>query len=577
MPVNRNALIRFRTIDNCLRNRFRKWTLDDLIDACSEALYEYEGIDKGVSRRTVQADIQVMRSNKLGYNAPIVIVDKKYYTYEDKDYSITDIPLTDQDLNKLTEVVDILKQFKGFSHFTDLSEMVQRLEDKIYTSKTNQETFIDFEKNDNLKGLEHLDTLYHIIQKKKAILLTYQSFKARAANTFVFHPYYLKEYRNRWFVLGCKKKKEPLLTLALDRIVAIEDTDQDFITCSDIDLPNYFKNVIGATVNPDQLPIEVRLFADHHTAPYILTKPLHSSQKVVERNDSGIIVSLNVQHNYELEREILGFGDRMKVIAPQSLKRCIKERLNDALDLYNYDIFNPNLNDQLKRLHYKGSTVLQKVYTRKEMNHVKSMIAKYHNPEYTREGKPVYAIRNFLTQIPGLKNVLFNQNLKTILSALGKDLFLTKAIYFDKPPMSNWYVTWHQDSTINVKEKIETNGYYGWTKKEGLIGVCPPEEVLKSTFTLRIHLDDTDEKNGALKVIPGSQNKRLSDEEIGLITQNCIPFTCEVNCGGIHLMKPLLLHSSSKTVNQKHRRVIHLEFCSLELENGLEWGERIPI
>jgi ectoine hydroxylase-related dioxygenase (phytanoyl-CoA dioxygenase family) len=211
------------------------------------------------------------------------------------------------------------------------------------------------------------------------------------------------------------------------------------------------------------------------------------------------------------------------------------------------------------------------------MNHVKSMIAKYHSPEYTNEGKPVYAIRNFLTQIPGLKNVLFNQNLKTILSALGKDLFLTKAIYFDKPPMSNWYVTWHQDSTINVKEKIETNGYYGWTKKEGLIGVCPPEEVLKNTFTLRIHLDDTDEKNGALKVIPGSQNKRLSDEEIGLITQNCIPFTCEVSCGGIHLMKPLLLHSSSKTVNQKHRRVIHLEFCSMELENGLEWGEKVEV
>jgi hypothetical protein len=153
MPVNRNALIRYRTLDTCLRNRFRKWTLEDLIDACSEALYEYEGIDKGVSRRTVQADIQLMRSNKLGYNAPIVIVDKKYYTYEDKDYSITDIPLTDQDLNKLTEVVDILKQFKGFSHFNDLSEMVQKLEDKIYTSKTNQETFIDFEKNDYLKGL----------------------------------------------------------------------------------------------------------------------------------------------------------------------------------------------------------------------------------------------------------------------------------------------------------------------------------------------------------------------------------------------------------------------------------------
>ena len=82
MPVSRNALIRYKTIDTCLRNRFRKWTLEDLVDACSDALYEYEGIDKGISKRTVQMDIQLMRSEKLGYNAPIVVKDHKYYTYE---------------------------------------------------------------------------------------------------------------------------------------------------------------------------------------------------------------------------------------------------------------------------------------------------------------------------------------------------------------------------------------------------------------------------------------------------------------------------------------------------------------
>src|SRR5579871_3659279 len=101
MPVNRNALILYRTLDNCLRNRSRKWTLEDLIAACSEALYEYEGIDKGVSKRSIQMDLQMMRSDKLGYNAPITVLEKKYYTYENADYSITNIPLTDQDLGKL--------------------------------------------------------------------------------------------------------------------------------------------------------------------------------------------------------------------------------------------------------------------------------------------------------------------------------------------------------------------------------------------------------------------------------------------------------------------------------------------
>lgn len=126
MPANRNALIRYKTIDNCLRNRQRRWTLEDLIEACSEVLYEYEGIDKGVSSRTVQNDILQMRSEKLGYNAPIIVVEKKYYTYEDPNYSITNNPLSNGDLNKLTEVVDILKHFKGFSHFHEMVGMIQR-------------------------------------------------------------------------------------------------------------------------------------------------------------------------------------------------------------------------------------------------------------------------------------------------------------------------------------------------------------------------------------------------------------------------------------------------------------------
>ena len=115
MPVSKNALIRYKTIDRCLRNRYRKWTLDDLIEACSDALSEYEGRDENVSRRTVQADIQMMRSDKLGYNAPIVVRQNRYYTYEDLDYSITDVPLSSQDTELLSEAVTVLKQLSGFS------------------------------------------------------------------------------------------------------------------------------------------------------------------------------------------------------------------------------------------------------------------------------------------------------------------------------------------------------------------------------------------------------------------------------------------------------------------------------
>ena len=167
MPVSRNALIRYKTIDTCLRNRFRKWTLEDLVDACSDALYEYEGIDKGISKRTVQMDIQLMRSEKLGYNAPIVVKDHKYYTYEDPEYSITNTPLSEQDLKVMSEAVELLKQFNGFSYFSGMGDIISRLEDHVTSVRQKTTPIIDFEKNNSLTGLNYLNDLYQAILKFK--------------------------------------------------------------------------------------------------------------------------------------------------------------------------------------------------------------------------------------------------------------------------------------------------------------------------------------------------------------------------------------------------------------------------
>lgn len=334
MPVNRNALVRYKTIDQCLQNRYRQWTLDDLIEACSDALYEYEGIMKGISRRTVQLDIQMMRSDKLGYNAPIIVYDNKYYTYEDPDYSITNIPLTEKDLGKMSEAVEFMKQFKGFSHFRELDGMIQKLEDHVYSQKRKQRPVIDFEKNEDLKGLEYLETLYQSIIQQKPVKINYQSFKARSPRSFNFHPYLLKEFRNRWFLIGVKTEDDPVLTLALDRIVDIEPSAIPFIAREGFDPEEYFRDVIGVTVNPGQKPVKVRLFVTHRHAQYVITKPLHHSQKVVAKDSKGITFEIEVQLNYELEKEILGLGDGVMVISPQRLKRNIAGRLKKALDRY---------------------------------------------------------------------------------------------------------------------------------------------------------------------------------------------------------------------------------------------------
>lgn len=334
MPVNRNALIRYKTIDLCLQNKYRRWTLEDLINACSEALYEYEGIDKGVSRRTIQMDIQLMRSDKLGYNAPIVVLEKKYYTYEDPNYSIVNIPVSESDLNKLTETIEFLKQFKGFSHFRELDTMVQKLEDHVYAQKIKRKPVIDFEKNENLKGLEFLEILYQAIIRKNCIELTYQSFNARQANTFLFYPYLLKEFRNRWFLIGSKNNNPPFQNLAIDRMVDVKITEMRFTEIVDFDSLDYFKHIIGVTVMEGREPENVILHVTKKHAPYVLTKPFHPSQELVDKDQNGITISLRVQHNFELEKEILGFADGITVLAPRILRNKILSRLKKAITQY---------------------------------------------------------------------------------------------------------------------------------------------------------------------------------------------------------------------------------------------------
>lgn len=334
MPLNKLALIRYKTIDHCLQNRYRKWTLEDLIEACNDALYEYEGITTGVSKRTIQLDLQNMRSSKLGYNAPIVITDKKYYTYDQKNFSITNIPLSSQDLNTLNEVLEILKQFRGFGYFQELNSMVTRLEDKIYKQQNRGKSFIDFEKNELLKGLEQLDPLHFYIRSRQVLEIQYQSFKAEVPQQIIFYPYLLKEFRNRWFLLGCQKKGMSIMILALDRIVSFEPHPREKYRGAPMDVHSYFQDVIGVSKMPNQKPQLIVMKVSKLNAPYVLTKPLHPTQTVLKEENGELIFSINVIWNFELEREILGFGEDLKVLSPKRLAGKIYARHKKAFELY---------------------------------------------------------------------------------------------------------------------------------------------------------------------------------------------------------------------------------------------------
>ncbi|AMJ65348.1 phytanoyl-CoA dioxygenase family protein [Hymenobacter sp. PAMC 26628] len=191
-----------------------------------------------------------------------------------------------------------------------------------------------------------------------------------------------------------------------------------------------------------------------------------------------------------------------------------------------------------------------------------------------RRSQDVFAIRNLLEEIAALGALLNTAALRDVLGELfPTGCHLTKAIYFDKPAGSNWLVAWHQDLMINVEHRADVLGFGPWTAKAGWVAVQPPVEVLENTITVRLHLDDCDATNGALKVVPGSHRRGVVPAET-IAGQTATAAVCAVPAGGALLMKPLLLHASNRSTSDRPRRVVHLEFSAQELPAGLVWRER---
>lgn len=190
-----------------------------------------------------------------------------------------------------------------------------------------------------------------------------------------------------------------------------------------------------------------------------------------------------------------------------------------------------------------------------------------------RRNEAVYGVRDLLNLSPEIRAFSESERVKDIAGEfLGKAAKVVRAIYFDKTPDANWKVPWHQDLTIALREKRETEGFTAWTRKAGVQHVQPPIAILEKMLTLRFHLDDADETNGALKVIPKTHTKgRLSAEEIKIARKANETVLCSVKKGDCLIMRPLLLHSSSAGSSPRHRRVIHFEMTAENLPNGLIW------
>jgi len=249
-------------------------------------------------------------------------------------FSINKQPLNETEENQLKEALLTLSRFKGMPQFEWIEEIITRLDSGLGLSKNNQQ-IIEFEKNDFLKGLEHITTFYNAILYKKVIEVRYKSFKQENCQSIIFHPYYIKQFKNRWFVFGLNEEFGQLTNLALDRIISIIENKKAYIPNTAIDFVEYFEDVIGVTVDKEANLEKVQLKINKDLYPYIQTKPLHGSQKIKEKTETHVLIELEVIPNYELESLLLSFGEGITVLSPQTIQERIKNRLH--LTLNNYD------------------------------------------------------------------------------------------------------------------------------------------------------------------------------------------------------------------------------------------------
>ncbi len=334
MATNKNATIRYQTLNRCFRNPGRKYNIEDLVNACNDALLDVDPNSSGVKKRQIYEDIKFMQDSR-GFYAPIESYKDRrnaYYRYSDSSFSINSQPLNEMEAQQLRESLLTLSRFKGLPQFDWMEELSTRLE-HTFKFKSNQKV-ISFEENQFLTGREFISTFYNAIVNQKVLKIVYQSFKQEESVELEFHPYHLKQYNNRWFVFGIVTGNTNITNLSLDRIFSIDEINNKYVPNDSIDFDEYFEDVIGVSVPNSGAPQKVMLKIDRELWPYIKTKPLHGSQKVKQETSEFTLIQLEVQLNYELESLILSRGEAIEVIEPVELREKVKKRIQQLLNKY---------------------------------------------------------------------------------------------------------------------------------------------------------------------------------------------------------------------------------------------------
>lgn len=334
MSITKNAYLRYQVLDKCFSNRYRMFFIDDLLDEVNKALEEFNGDGSKVERRQLFDDIKFMES-EAGFSIPLERIrqgKKVYYRYSEVDFSIQNQKISDDEIETINSALMVLLRFRGIPQFEWVNEIFPKLQSAFQDKEPTE--VISFDQNEYLVGLDNLPTLYKSITNKSALNIEYQSFKESEPKLLIIHPYYLKQFNKRWFLFGLNNKDMLIYNLPLDRIKSISQSSEKYIENTTLDFKDYFEDIIGVSFTPNEKPIKIKLKTNNEVTPYILTKPLHGSQKKIETKSDGTIIEIEVIPNIELKQLILSYGDGIEVISPESFRDQMKKVIDNMNRIY---------------------------------------------------------------------------------------------------------------------------------------------------------------------------------------------------------------------------------------------------
>jgi predicted DNA-binding transcriptional regulator YafY len=338
MPANKYALLRYRIIDRCLTNKGKKYpTREDLRQACEEALFG-SGSD-AISLSTIDKDIWAMKNeSELGYHAPIKFSKTEGgYFYDQEGYTIAELSLGDDDLEAIRFAAATLDQFRDVPIFKQYESAIEKIINRVNISSNpadqSLDQFIQFEKSTVSRGNEFLGPLLEHIRSRKGIRIQYRKFQDDKTKEYELHPYLLKEYHNRWYLVAKDSDNEKIRTFGLERIEHLETGDKKFTLDKNFNADLFFKYSIGITEKADK-PQDIELSFDHVPGKFLATQPIHPSQHIISENKNNMVIGLKVLITPELISFILSYGPQVKVLKPSSLKQEIKKQLSESSSFY---------------------------------------------------------------------------------------------------------------------------------------------------------------------------------------------------------------------------------------------------